>query len=427
MSYDSIHAIFMLKKGIWLYFMLLLFEGALRKWILPSFADPLLIIRDPLVVLILLIAWRQGLFIANQYIIGIGLIGIISIYTAYFVGHGNITVALFGARIFLLHFPLIFVIAKLFNKDDVIKIGKATLLISIPMTILIIVQFYSPQTAIINLSVGGEAGGGFSGANNFFRPPGTFSFTNGNTLFYSFTACFILYFWFNYTKINRVLLILATLSLLLAIPFSISRGLFFQVIVSLLFVVFALALKPKYILGTIGITGIIICGLALLSTTPYFKTAIDAFMSRFISANKIEGGINGVLLDRFLGGMLEAIYSSLNQPFFGYGIGMGTNAGSMLLKGGRYFLISEGEWGRLIGELGPVMGLTVIFLRIKLAVKISLKSYLNLLSGNLMPWILLSFGVLGITQGNWSQPTSLGFCTLVSGLILASLKNTSRT
>ncbi len=35
-----------LKKGIWLYFFLLLFEGALRKWVLPSLSAPLLIVRD---------------------------------------------------------------------------------------------------------------------------------------------------------------------------------------------------------------------------------------------------------------------------------------------------------------------------------------------------------------------------------------------
>ena len=32
---------------IWTYFWLLLFEGGLRKWIVPSLANPLLIIRDP--------------------------------------------------------------------------------------------------------------------------------------------------------------------------------------------------------------------------------------------------------------------------------------------------------------------------------------------------------------------------------------------
>lgn len=416
-------AVFRIKQGIWLYFILLIFEGALRKWIFPSLADPILIIRDPLALWILIKAWQHRLINLNYYIISVVTIGIIGIYTAYFIGHGNIIVAFFGARILLLHFPLIFVIGRVLNLKDVIKIGKATLIIAIPMIILIILQFYSPQTALINVSVGGEPGAGFSGINNFFRPPGVFSFINGNTLFYSFTTCFVLYFWFNYKTINRLILVTATLSVLLAIPFSISRGLLFQVIVSILFATVAITLKPKYLTGMLFvIAGIIFCFI-LLGSFSFFNTATEAFSARFTSANKIEGGINGVFLDRFLGGMIQAIHSASNQPFFGYGIGLGTNAGSMILKGGRMFLLSEGEWGRIIGELGPIMGLSVILIRIKLALHLSLKCYSRLLMGNTMPWLLLSFGALAIAQGSWSQPTSLGFCTLISGLVIASLKD----
>ena len=39
-----------IRRLIWLYFWLLLLEGALRKWVLPQLSNPLLIIRDPVVV-----------------------------------------------------------------------------------------------------------------------------------------------------------------------------------------------------------------------------------------------------------------------------------------------------------------------------------------------------------------------------------------
>ena len=42
----------MLRRMIWLYFVLLIAEGALRKWFVPSLSVPLLVIRDPLVLLI---------------------------------------------------------------------------------------------------------------------------------------------------------------------------------------------------------------------------------------------------------------------------------------------------------------------------------------------------------------------------------------
>jgi hypothetical protein len=411
-----------LKTGIWMYFLLLIFEGALRKWFLPFLAGPLLIVRDPIAFWILFTAVRHGYILKNQYVSWMVAIGLIGLYTAYFLGHGNIYVAIYGARILVLHFPLIFVIAKVFDKQDVLKIARATLVISIPMTLLIIMQFYSPQTAWINKSLGGEAGGGFSGAMNFYRPPGTFSFTNGNTLFYSFCSCLVVYFWFNPKEISRWVLILASIGLLLSIPFSISRSLLFQVVISLLFSFCSVLLKPKYALGILLVMIGVTATFVLLSYTPYFTTATAAFTSRFETANEQEGGLNGVFLDRFLGGMIGAIAISAQQPFFGYGIGMGTNVGSMLLGGGRGFLISEGEWGRLIGELGPVLGLTVIFLRLKFAFELLFRSLKSMVAGNILPWMLTSFGFLAIAQHGWAQPTSLGFSIIITGLILASFE-----
>jgi hypothetical protein len=408
--------------GIWLYFFLLIFEGALRKWVLPSLAGPLVIIRDPVVIWLVYTSWKNGFIKPNLNVAIMVTIGVVGLYTAFFLGHGNLYVALYGARILVFHFPLIFVIGNVLDKEDVLKIGRATLLISIPMTMLIMLQFYSPQTAWINKTVGGEAGGGFSGAMNFYRPPGTFSFTNGNTLFFSFCSSFIIYFWLNLHEIKRIVLFMATIGLLLAIPFSISRGLFFQVVLGLLFAFCSILLKPKYALQMILLVGGVIGVFVLLSYTKYFTTATAAFTSRFDSANQQEGGLNGVFLDRFLGGMIYAIAVSSQQPFFGYGIGLGTNVGSMLINGGRGFLISEGEWGRLIGELGPVLGLTTIIIRMNLALSILFKSFKKLLAGNLLPWMLASFGFLAVAQHGWAQPTSLGFSVLTAGLMLAALK-----
>jgi hypothetical protein len=412
----------LVKKGIWLYFLLIIFEGALRKWFVPSLAGPLLIVRDPLVLWIIGTAWRRGLITLNYYSVTMIVIGVIGIYTAFFIGHGSLAVALYGARILLLHFPLIFIIGQLFTKEDVIKIGIATLILSIPMGVLITLQFYSPQSAWVNRGLGGEGSAGFDGALNYFRPPGTFSFTNGTTLFFDFVACFVFYFWFNTKAINRLVLIGATVALLIAIPFSISRGLFFQVGVTTLFAFLGIAFNPKYAFKMIFIVVGTIFVLVLLSFTHYFHNAVEAFTVRFETANKSEGGVNGVLLDRFLGGMVGALSDSNKQPFFGYGIGMGTNVGSTILSGGRFFLISEGEWGRLIGELGPVMGLAVILIRLTLAIKIFIASFKSMIGSDLMPWLLLSFGLLLLAQGGWAQPTSLGFCTLITGLIIASSK-----
>ena len=47
----------LLRQLLWLYFWLLIFEGALRRWLLPGLATPLLLVRDPIALLAVIWAW----------------------------------------------------------------------------------------------------------------------------------------------------------------------------------------------------------------------------------------------------------------------------------------------------------------------------------------------------------------------------------
>jgi hypothetical protein len=413
-----------LKKGIWVYFFLIIFEGALRKWGLPSLATPLLLVRDPVALWLLIKTMRVGLLPANIYLKAMIAVSMVGIFTTLFLGHGNLAVTLFGARILLLHFPLIFVIGNVFDREDVENMGKVIVFLTFPMAILTALQFYSSQSAWVNRGIGGDmAGAGFSGAMGYFRPSGTFSFTNGNSLFFSLAAGFILYFWLDAKKINKITLSMATLGLLLAIPLSISRALLFSCVVSVVFAVIGMFRNPK-LLGRLALIGIIgFLSVSVLSQTKYFQTSIEVFTDRFNIANEAEGGTSGVIGDRYIGGMLSSITGSDNVPFFGYGMGMGTNVGAMLLSGKTTYLIAEGEWGRLIGESGALLGILIIFIRLALVAKMGFLSFKKLNSGDLLPWMILSFGVLNIPQGQWAQPTSLGFAVLSGGLIIACFRN----
>ncbi|HEX8357279.1 MAG TPA: hypothetical protein VF610_07715, partial [Segetibacter sp.] len=284
----------LLKKGVWLYFLLLVFEGALRKWFLPGLALPLLVIRDPIALFIILQCWKLNLLPSTPYLAITILVGIVAIFTALFLGHGSLPVAIFGARILLIHFPLTFAIGRIFNMDDVVKIGRTILYISIPMTVLIALQFYSPQSAWVNRGVGGALeGAGFSGSGDYFRPPGTFSFTSGNTLFYSLLTPFVIYFLLKPKEINRFVLLAALLGLICSIPLSISRSLFFQVIISVFFTILAVGRKPQN-LGRILIFFVIaVIAVLGLSNLSFFQTATEAFTNRFENANESEGGLNG--------------------------------------------------------------------------------------------------------------------------------------
>ena len=414
-----------IKQAIWIYFILLIFEGALRKWILPFLSGPLLLVRDPIALYIIVLAQQRGIILESfaKWMIGFG---IASFFTAILVGHGSFAIAAFGMRVLVLHFPLIFIIGKVFDKDDVIKIGKATLFIAIPMVILIFLQFYSPQSAFVNRGIGGdEDGAGFSGALGFFRPPGTFSFTNGNSLFFSFVAPFVFYFWLYPKLVNRWLLLGATVALLGSIPLSISRSLFFSIAVTFAFTIIGVARKPEYIKRVLGAAVGIAVLFVVLSNTSAFSTAFEAFNTRFEGANEAEGGVQSVLVDRYLGGLLAAFSLADKIPFFGYGIGIATNFGAPLVFSQHLFL-PEGEWGRIIAEQGYIFGIGVILVRLLFSIDVLKRSYKFLSKGDLLPWILLSYFLISIPQAQWKQPTTLGFSIIIGGLQLAALRNTKK-
>jgi hypothetical protein len=189
------------------------------------------------------------------------------------------------------------------------------------------------------------------------------------------------------------------------------------------FTTIAASRKTTYFFKIIGVFVVLAVLLVALSQFEFFQTSTEAFTARLEGASSTEGGIEGTLGDRYLGGLVTAISNSIDKPFFGYGIGMGTNAGSQMLTGGVSFLISEEEWGRLIGEMGALLGLLVIFIRLAFSFKISLASYKKIKIGDFLPWILLSFALIVVPQGQWAQPTALGFSTLIGGLVLAALNN----
>ena len=195
-----------LKIAIWLYFFLWIFEGALRKWILPSLATPLLIVRDPVAIYLIIKAIHLNVKFSNVYLVGAYVITLLSLIITLTFGHGNLFVGIYGARIMLLHFPLIFIIAAVFTKEDIIKMGYVLLGINLLMTLIVYLQFISPQSAFINIGLGGEGSSGFSGAMGYFRPPGTFSFITGLSSFYIMVSVFVFYFWLSDTPVSKILL-----------------------------------------------------------------------------------------------------------------------------------------------------------------------------------------------------------------------------
>jgi hypothetical protein len=412
-----------LKKAIWLYFILWVFEGALRKWILPSLATPLLVVRDPIAIYIIYKAFSSKLKFTNAYIVFGWLSTLFCLLYTIMFGHGNLFVGLYGARIMLLHFPLIFIIGQVFVKEDVLKMGRVILAFNILMTILVFFQFSSPQTAFINVGIGGEGSAGFSGAMGYSRPPGTFSFTSGLTIFYAAASVFVFYFWLSKDSCSKILLYASTIALVVGLPLTISRGAVVAVAIVGLFAIMASGTNGKMIFKLlITFLALYVLIIVLQNYTEIFSLSTEVFMSRVDAANQ-DGGLKESILFRALDSFIEPIMGLLNEPLLSGNLGMGTNAGAKMLTGEKgVFLISEGEFGRLGGERGLIFGGGIIALRILIAISFAIKSWNLPKEDKLLPFILCGAACIAMVQGQWAQPTVLGYGVLMGGLVMACFK-----
>jgi hypothetical protein len=115
------------------------------------------------------------------------------------------------------------------------------------------------------------------------------------------------------------------------------------------------------------------------------------------------------------------MYFIQQAPFFGYGIGMGSNVGARLSTGGLGFTLAEEEWGKVLLELGPILGSAFIIFRIWLTGFLALQSWRALrYDGNALPLLIWSALMIAILQGQWGPPTVLGFAVIGGGMILAA-------
>lgn len=411
---------------LWGYFWLLIFEGALRKWVLPGLSTPLLVARDPFAIMAVFLAWPY----LRRWMAWIGwlwAIGLVACVLAVIVGHGDIITAAFGARILLFHMPLIFVFAAVFSRDDIWKFAKATLLISIPMLFLISAQYNLPQSHFVNLAPGGEETEGFRGALGRNRPPGTFSFTNGVAEFFALATALLAAWLVTGPRPMPKWIWLSAGAVLTAIPVSISRTLLVKDAIIGLFTGVASVLAgrqvQRFLLGGVGLAVVFFA----VSRAETFQDASKVFEARWEEATDQEGGDEGFkgVLSKRVGSPTSGIFeTAAKAPILGMGIGLGTNIGAMRIAGTKKFMVSEDAWGSVLGELGPILGLALIALRVCLALWLLRLGIRQARSGNTLPLILGGYALANVLLGQTSQPTALGFLVVGAGLMLAACNPT---
>jgi hypothetical protein len=421
------------KRLIWLYFFLLIFEGTFRKWILPQFSDVLLVVRDPVALGIYFFALKARVFPRNKYILALGIIAVLSwlvslvVLEPYLSLKPLILVTGFGFRSNFLHLPLIFVIGRVLTQEDVLKLGKWVVIGLIPMCVLLAIQFNAAPDSFINRTAGLGETQQITAGSGKIRPPGTFSFVSGVIFYSALSAAFLLYGALTREVYRNWLLLAGGFALVVTIGVSGSRSVLLAVLVVMASMVAIIAFRPSAMTQFGRNLLIAVVVLLVAVRLPVFKEGVQVLSDRFTAvAEAEEKSIARGLLARTFSGYTEGILLLPRAPMAGYGLGIGTNGGAKFLTGRSIFLLSEGEWGRVVLESGPILGLAYLVWRTMLTFSLGLFSYRQLKRGEILPIMLYCAGFLSLLNGQFGQPTNLGFAVFVCGLCLAAA-NTKTT
>jgi hypothetical protein len=408
-----------LRTLLWIYLGLLVFEGALRKWIVPALDAPLLVIRDPLVMWIYFQAWRNRFSFNNMFFAATVALAVVTATLSTLFGFGNIWVTLYGLRTDYLQIPLIFLIPQILNRDDVIAMGRFLLLAAIPIAVLVILQFRAPPDSFLNK-------GTMTTHYGTVRPSGTFSFITGLVAYFSMVSAFVFFGYIQARTYKIWLLASITFALLIGSACSGSRSCLVSIGLVAIVATLCVVMRGKGGKGFVIAAALIALAIPLLASLSVFQEGTEQLVERFRDAGVTEGDAAGSqggtqgFITRFMNTMLGPLAKVNEVPTFGNGLGLGTNAAAGMLLGDREFIGPEDEWGRLIFECGPIFGVLLCIFRIALTVAVARRAFEAFHRGNILPILIFAACGLLILNGQWGVPTTLGFAIFGAGLTLAA-------
>ncbi len=405
-------------------FWLLIFEGALRKWILPFAAKPLYFIRDPFAIYVYYLCWKNNLFPRNSKFLKATL-AIAILFSVICVvqiarDDNSIGTALFGLRMYFLNIPLAFIAGALLTGRDLKRIAGRLMLTSIPMAVIVFMQYRSPVDSWINQTLDGASAFNYT---DVARASGTFSFTQGHELYVHALICFLLATWLlpvQRRPLQGKLLLLATAASVVNVLLDGNRGVFLGVFITLgSSLVYRLFLSKSRITVR-SFAPELLCVVGAIIYTTVFSNAFDAIKSR-VEENNTESG------ERVVGTLFALTAGIQRSHLLGNGIGAGTNGGKALLQptignSRRTQVEDESELGRVVLEAGP-LGLFYIAFRFVLAGYLTigaLKAAKH--TQNSLALLLAAFCSLQLLMGQISFNGTLnGFAWICVGFALAAI------
>jgi hypothetical protein len=103
----------------------------------------------------------------------------------------NWIISAYGVRTYVLHVPFVFLIGRHLPLRDLRRIGQVLIALTLPMAILVAIQFLSSPSAWVNVAAGGDLASQQGGVEDRIRPPGTFTYGAGLGSYLTLVLCFL--------------------------------------------------------------------------------------------------------------------------------------------------------------------------------------------------------------------------------------------
>jgi hypothetical protein len=363
------------RLAVQLVMVLLIFEGAIRKWVAPGAQDLVYFAKDVLLLGVYIGFFRDLPRLRSRLppqpilygVLAFGaLFGVLEIFNPALP---NVLVGIFGFKAYFFYVPLIFVLPAAFRDDSEVHLFLwRYCLLAIPVGLLGIAQFFSPSSSILNTYARSneDAYVATFGSSSFVRVTATFSFIAGYTSYLLAAAILILMLLGagRWKFRGHYLLLTALFMTLLGMLMTGSRGP--VLILAILFPVYwwLAVIREK---GGGAVFGRLVIALALvLGFIAYTsQDAVDAFLGR---VNTGGADVSGRIASP-----LSAPYELMSQVgIAGFGIGSTHQTAAALTPGivpysWLHGLLIEVESGRIMVELGPIGFALVYFVRLYFA------------------------------------------------------------
>jgi hypothetical protein len=415
------------KVLFWIYCFLLVFEGSLRKWVAPGLSAPLLVIRDPLGVWILWESIRSHRW-PKQYSVLTGSLAVFFLSLAIIQTLTDICpwfVAVYGIRSYLLPFPVAFAISNMVTREDIKKICKLAMFISLPMTALYYLQYKSGASAWVNLGAY-EGGSQIDYVGLHVRAAGTFSFVTGAIAFQSFLAGLVLYAMTEAGVVKSWLVYASLAGLIFSVPFVGARTLVFMYIAEIICLAIASFLGVAHLMQALKLLVPILAIGIVIAVLPSFNEAMGSLNERFSSAEKSQGSTETEFYRRMAGPYIMWIKQAGDARALGVGMGRGAAAITQLMVGRPSFETGEDELTRNILELGYIWGIGFILFRMAFACMLFLDAIAAARENKMLALFLLPSAVSAVVFGILEQPTGQGFMIMSVALMIAGMKKEAR-